>query len=445
MLDGKVMTSQLLNYDGFLTTIAVAVLRQIEDGNPKIERKIIDFLKGKMFPVPLDRVIEYLQKIPPDNVRDRVVEYLRDMHSTLMDMVVFIGAEGNRQLIYLPMIRIMEDDNNPGRALAMATLSCFDFPEAVNRLARDFAGFSSEMRWVTIVILKKRWDEKFVPIFLKALEDKDPEVVRIAILALSRATVPAAREPIRKLLYSPSEMIVLSAIRSLVELGSPEILDELKTLFERTDSHRVRATIASAFGDLECDGSLDFLRQCLTAPDARVRANAVMALKKKHEKLGSLPADIIERIGEMKKDGDHRVQADCVQALWIMGQSENISDIETMLVSGSEMSRSSGAYLCGKLRLFQLRKQLENLTADPSWTVRKMAAISLLAFGDSGRSTLKNLMDYGTADQQIVSAFAVGLTDDSSAIEKLIEQSRSGSEMAEMATSLLLRLAKPAT
>jgi hypothetical protein len=104
MLDGKVMTSQLLNYDGFLTTIAVAVLRQIEDGNPKIERKIIDFLKGKMFPVPLDRVIEYLQKIPPDNVRDRVVEYLRDMHSTLMDMVVFIGAEGNRQLIYLPMI-----------------------------------------------------------------------------------------------------------------------------------------------------------------------------------------------------------------------------------------------------------------------------------------------------------------------------------------------------
>jgi HEAT repeat protein len=170
-----------------------------------------------------------------------------------------------------------------------------------------------------------------------------------------------------------------------------------------------------------------------------------MALKKKHEKLGSLPADIIERIGEMKKDGDHRVQADCVQALWIMGQSENISDIETMLVSGSEMSRSSGAYLCGKLRLFQLRKQLENLTADPSWTVRKMAAISLLAFGDSGRSTLKNLMDYGTADQQIVSAFAVGLTDDSSAIEKLIEQSRSGSEMAEMATSLLLRLAKPAT
>ncbi|EKD83486.1 MAG: hypothetical protein ACD_39C00640G0001 [uncultured bacterium] len=301
------------------------------------------------------------------------------------------------------------------------------------------------MRWVTIVILKKRWDEKFVPIFLKALEDKDPEVVRVAIMAMSRATIPAASEPIRKLLYSPSELIVLSAIRSLVELASTDVLDEFRELFEKTDNHKVRATIASAFGDLEGDGVLDFLKECLYAPDARVRANAVMALKKKYDKLGSLPADIIDRIIELKSDQDTRVQADCVQALWSMGMADNLADIEKLLVSSNEMSRSSGAYLCGKLKLYQLKKQLENLTADSSWTVRKMSAIALLAFGDSGRAVLKQLMEYGTSDQQIVSAFAVGLTDDPSAIEKLIEQSRSGSEMAEMATSLLLRLAKPVT
>ena len=443
MLDSNVMTNLLLKYDGFLTAIAVSVLRQIEEGNPKIERKIIDFLKGKMFPVPVDRVIEYLHKMPPENVRERVIEYLRDMHATLMDMVVFVGAEGNRQLIYLPMIRIMENEASPDRALAMATLCCFDFPEAVNRLARDFASLTSEMRWVTIVILKKRWDEKFVPIFLKALEDKDPEVVRVAILAMSKATVPAAREPIRNLLYSPSEMIALAAVKSLVEIGTAEILDEFRNLFVKTDSHRVRATIASAFGEIDCDGSFDFLRECLSAPDARVRANAIMALKKKHDKLGALPKDIVERIVELKKDSDHRVQADCVQALWGMGLTDNLSEIESMLISANEMSRSAGAYLCGKLKLFQLKKNLENLTADPAWTVRKMAAIALLAFGDSGRAVLKQLMDYGTSDQQIVSAFAVGLTDDSAAIEKLIEQSRSGSEMSEMATSLLLRLARP--
>ena len=170
-----------------------------------------------------------------------------------------------------------------------------------------------------------------------------------------------------------------------------------------------------------------------------------MALKKKYDKLGSLPAHIVDRIIELKGDQDTRVQADCVQALWSMGMADNLADIEKLLVSSNEMSRSSGAYLCGKLKLYQLKKQLENLTADSSWTVRKMSAIALLAFGDSGRAVLKQLMEYGTSDQQIVSAFAVGLTDDPSAIEKLIEQSRSGSEMAEMATSLLLRLAKPVT
>jgi len=71
-----------------------------------------------------------------------------------------------------------------------------------------------------------------------------------------------------------------------------------------------------------------------------------------------------------------------------------------------------------------------------------MAAISLLAFGDSGRAVLRNLMDFGSSDQQIVAAFAFGLADDSQAIEKLIAQSRSGTEVAEMATSLLLGLSR---
>ena len=72
-----------------------------------------------------------------------------------------------------------------------------------------------------------------------------------------------------------------------------------------------------------------------------------------------------------------------------------------------------------------------------------MAAISLLAFGDRGKSVLRNLMNYGSSDQQIVCAFAFGLADDSVAIEKLLLQSRSGSEVSEMATSLLLGLSRP--
>lgn len=443
MLDKTVMTSLLETYDSFLTDVAVSVLRQLDDDNSKVERKIVDFLKGKMFPVSVERITEYLRKMPPESIRDQVVENLREMHFTLMEMINFIGNESTRQTVYLPLIRMMEKESHPHRPLALATLCCFDFPEAVTRLAMNFSDFSSEMRWMTLVLLKKRWDEKFVPIFLKALDDRDPEVVRVAILAMKRANVISALDPIRRLLHSSSEVIVLTAVSALVELGAVDSLPELRNLFSDTDNHRIRATVVSALGELGGAETISFLCECLDAPDSRVRANAVMALKKKYEKLGSLPQDVVERIVFLKSDHDHRVQADSIQALWSMGYTENMGDIEAMLGARSEFSRSAGAYLCGKLKLLQLKKNLESMTADSSWMVRKMAAIALLSFGDSGRAILRNLMDFGNSDQQIVSAFAFGLSDDSEAIEKLIAQSRSGTEVAEMATSLLLGLSKP--
>lgn len=442
MLDRDSMIGLLENYDTFLTEVAVAVLRQIEDSNPKIERKIVDFLKGKMFPLSIDRVTEYLQKVTADSIRDRVVENLWEMHSTLMDMVIFIGSEGHRQAVYSPLIKMMAREDHSHCALATATLCCFDFPEAINSLAANFAEFSSAMRWITIVLLKKRWDEKFVPIFIKALDDKDPEVVRVAIMAMSRATAISALGPIRNLLHSKHDIVVLTAITALVELGAEVAVDELKALYESSINPKIRATVTSAFGDLNSDTTIEFLADCLHADDSRVRANAVMALKKKYEKRGTLPDNIIKTIVELKNDHDHRVQADCILALWSMGLTDNTEDIERMLVSPVEASRSAGAYLCGKIKLHQLNQQLEAMTSDSCYTVRKMAALALLSYGDSGKSILKNLMEKGSPDQQIVAAYAVGLSDDPAAIEKLISQSRSGGEMAAMATSLLLRLAK---
>lgn len=444
MLDRTVMISLLETYDSFLSELFVAVLRQIEDSNPKIERKIVDFLKGKMFPVPIERLTEYLQKSPADSLRDRVVENLWEMNSILMDMVIFIGSEGGRRPVYHPLIRMMEKGDYKHRALAMAALCSFDLPEAVNNLAADFAGFSSDMRWVVIVLLKNRWDEKFVPVFLKAIDDEDPEVVRMAIMAMRRATAIAALEPIRQKLSSPFEIVVLTAIAALVDLGAERSIEDFKLIFNTTESPRIRSTITSAFGEIDSPEALDILAGCLVSIDARVRANAVMALKKRYEKSGSLPENVVNAILRLKKDTDHRVQADCIQTVWCMGLSEDTSDIEAMLFSHEENSRSAGAYLCGKLKLLQLKKQLEALTADSSWSVRKMAALALLSFGDSGRAVLRHLMDHGSADQQIIAAFAFGLSDDQEAIDKLIAQSRTGGEMAELATSMLIRLARPA-
>jgi hypothetical protein len=95
--------------------------------------------------------------------------------------------------------------------------------------------------------------------------------------------------------------------------------------------------------------------------------------------------------------------------------------------------------LCGKLKLVQMSRQLEDLTADRSWSVRKMAALALLGLGDAGRSILDHLIDRGSSDQKIIATYAVGLSNDPDTIDQLIAHSRSGREMADLATSALLK------
>lgn len=445
MIEKAEMTEILEKYDSFLNDAVVGVLRLNEDTSVKIERKLVDFLKGKNFPVQIVDLIEILSKLPPDSIREKVVESLWDLHATFLDLVVFVGSEGSRQTVYLPLIRMMEKENHRHRAFAMASLCSFDFPEAINTLTRKFADFPAEMRWVTLILLKQRWDDKFVPIFLKALDDRDPEVVRVAILALSKATSLSALPRIKALLYNPSETVVLASINAVVELGDREASMQLRDLFSASANAKIRATIASAFAEITEPEALEFLQEAIEDSDSRVRANSIIALKRKAEKEGPLPEQIIAKIREHMNDPDHRVRADCIQALWSMGQAQHVEQIEEMLVGDNEQARSAGAYLCGKLKIHQMSKILETLTADRSYSVRKMAAIALLGLGSGGRSILENLIENGNSDQQIIAAYAVGLSDDQVAIDKLIAQSRSGSEMASMATGLLLKLSKPAS
>jgi HEAT repeat protein len=445
MLDKKQMTGLLEKYDSFLNDVMIGVLRIVDDSNIRIERKVIDFVKGKNFPVQIDTLIEYMDKLAPENVREKVVESLWDLHSTFLDLVVFIGAEGSRQTVYMPLIKMMEKQNPENRAFAMASLCSFDFPEAVNNLAARFEELSSELRWVSLVLLKKRWEDRFIPVFLKALEDRDPEVVRIAVMALGKATALSALTKIRKLIDHSSELVVITAIKAIVEMGDREASKLLKQLFEKTSNQRIKATVVSAYAEIEGENALRFLEKALDNPESRVRANAVIAFKKKAEKHEILPDSIIDKIKHLMVDTDHRVRADCIQALWSMGMADNLDEIEKMLVCENDQTRSAGAYLCGKLKLQQMKKFLETLTGDKSWSVRKMAALALLGLGDSGRTILESLMDNGNSDQQIIAAYATGLGDDQGAIDKLIDQSRSGSEVAEKATGLLLKLSRPAS
>ncbi len=441
MIGAKEMTGLLERYDRFLVDYAVAVLRLIRDDSYLQERRIVDFLKGTMFNVSVEKIIEYLSDYSsPESCRDKIVETIWGRQLVMMDIIEFIGKEADRQTVFRPLIKMLKNEQHPDRPFALATLCCFDFPDAVSSLALEFPKYESPMRWVALVQLKKRWDDNFIPVFLKALLDQDPEVIRIAIIALSKSSELPVLTHIKKLLYHGSEKVVLAAINAIVDMNDTKSMLDLRDLFRKSDSAKIRSTIVSAIGRLNSNESVEFLSSALEAPESRVRANAVDALNLIGKNKGLLPESVLTKIRKMLNDLDHRVRADAIKALWELGQSENLSEIESMIKSNEEMVRASGAYLCGKLKLLQFSKNLELMTGDISWNVRKMAALALLGLGRSGKATLESLIEYGTPDQQVIAAYALGLSDDPAGIETLISQSQSGSEMADMATRLLLNL-----
>ena len=143
---------------------------------------------------------------------------------------------------------------------------------------------------------------------------------------------------------------------------------------------------------------------------------------------------------ELLKDSDHRVRADSMQCLWELGHMESLDFITAMLTDSNPASRASAAYLCGKLKIIQLKDSIVNLTGDSTWNVRKTAAIALLSFGETGKSILEELMTKGNQDQQVCAAMAVSLSQDKKGIDRLFSLANSENELSEMATDLLLRV-----
>ena len=47
MIDKTVMTGMLKTYDSFQIDVAVSVLRNLDESNSKVERKVVDFITGE--------------------------------------------------------------------------------------------------------------------------------------------------------------------------------------------------------------------------------------------------------------------------------------------------------------------------------------------------------------------------------------------------------------
>jgi HEAT repeat protein len=121
-----------------------------------------------------------------------------------------------------------------------------------------------------------------------------------------------------------------------------------------------------------------------------------------------------------------------------MGRIESLDYIRAMIVDDDAGIRASGAYLCGKLRLLQLKDDLVELTGDSSYQVRKTSAISLLGLGEPGKTLIESLFERGTPDQQVCAALALSLSNDRRGLDHLFSISQTEGEFSQLATELLL-------
>lgn len=441
MIDKKKILTILSDFDKFIVTNLVSILRGYESLNPVSEVKIISFLKGKNCNVSVSRLNEYiLQADSVEAAQQRAVMGIEDRFSAFLSLLDSLIVEHSKQKILNPFVFQVDMGSKIDRCLSAAILACFNVNDAMTMLENSVANLEIEVRLMVAIFLRKRWNRRFVDIFTKLLDDQEPVMAVIAINALAENGNGESIAKFKQLLYSPSDKIGIAAINALVMLNISDILAQLQLLYSKVHCDRVKASIATALGNLKGKEVVSFLATLLNEPESRVRANSVASLNKIGKSMGGLPESILTKIKNLINDPDHRVKADVIQTLWEMQVSNDIYEIEQMLVSANDVIRSTGAYLCGKLKLTQMAAELENMTSDPSWKVRKMSAISLLSFGTIGRNILTKLLERGNLDQQVIAAYAMGLNSSPEGIELIVARSHSRAEMSDLATKMLMSL-----
>ncbi len=441
MLRGNDMIQLLERKDRFVIDWAVAVLREIGPEPHPLESELVEVIKGTALPLTLAALLPVLRdEKNPQSLRDKVMANLVERDRLMLRLINACTRASQRERLLNPLAAMMVDATSDIACFSALIRLLLGHRESRERLLAGFDSLSRIQRWNVVVSLEATGDLQYLSLFISALEDSEPTVVQVAVKALGRLGAHAAIDEIIGKLTHPREEVVLSAVRTLSEFRDSRATLPLMKLMAGTRSHRVRATVIAALGGFAETRTIPVITRYLAHGDERVRANAVSAISQKMLATGKQDPEIINRIREMLGDPNHRVRADVISSLWQLGQIDSLTEITKMAASTNDEERAAGAYLVGRLKLLQFKEMLIGLTGDPVWSVRKLAALSLLSLGDAGKAVLKGLLSQGDERQRLVAAFALSMGGYPDAHGLLLWASRQGGSDGALATQLLSQL-----
>lgn len=288
--------------------------------------------------------------------------------------------------------------------------------EAVEKLQEMRHAFRSDARAAAVLALARAADPNSLHDILAAAHDGDPEVVWRAAYALEKVETGGAEKILIPLLENDHAMVRAHAARTLgkkkakdavptlvasldeAEVGvlvsvidalgqilegskNAGVVDPLRALLQKHDSHHVRKAAASALGSNGHKNARDYLVQSILDKSAGVRIESYKALAR------VLGKDSVAFLKNGDNDGERLVRAAAIESIGIAGDKDEIGRLIQITVKHKDpMMRAAAVRALSRLGDKETAAALIACLNDEDWVVAAEAATAIGQQGKDGAS-----------------------------------------------------------
>ncbi len=272
-----------------------------------------------------------------------------------------------------------------------------------------------------------------------ALTDSDVEVRRIAATALGRSEHPGRYEPLLKALEDKDPEVIRAALFGLRKIVDERVLVELVRLLRHPNFH-VRVGAAQAIDTVRWtpkdreeriwfQNAKGWYRRAaaagvdaLPALQLTIQTGPVQAAAGAVEALGQISDPrIIKLLRSALQAEEPTVRVAAVDALGKVGGGEAVDALTTSLRNSHPQVRVAAAQALGVLRAAEAIGPICKLLRDKEWEVRQEAAIALGRFNNPAAcEPLASALNDTDADVREAAAMALGRIGDRRGVAPLI-------------------------
>ena len=139
------------------------------------------------------------------------------------------------------------------RCPALESVAALGLPEVTAAIMRAYQADDDRLQLSAVRAMGRSCDPSWLPMLLKELANRDPELRREAAVALGQLGEEDAADRLADLIYDDDIWVRLAAIRALGEIGGSEAIEALKQALPDTEA----AVAAAAEEALQLLASLD--------------------------------------------------------------------------------------------------------------------------------------------------------------------------------------------